>query len=105
MIGYSRAFNELYGPKPIEGKFKMNERIQELKKQCYRVEDPEGLFPREVFDEEKFAELLVRECARVAAQTLCPYEDECSRTTFGHTWDMACVESAREIKQHFGVEE
>ena len=66
MIGYSRSFNELYGPKPIEGKFKMNERIQELKKQCYRVEDPEGLFPREVFDEEKFAELIVKETLQVA---------------------------------------
>ncbi len=28
MIGGSRAFNELYGPKPIEGKSKMNETIK-----------------------------------------------------------------------------
>lgn len=54
---------------------------------------------------EKFAELIVRECARVAAQTPCPYDDEDARKTFGHTWDMACVESARNIRKHFGVEE
>lgn len=40
----------------------MNERIQELKKQCYRVENPEGLFPREVFDEDMFVELIVQDC-------------------------------------------
>lgn len=54
---------------------------------------------------EKFAELIVRECARIAAQTPCPYEDDVARQTYGHTWDMACVESAKNIRKHFGVEE
>ena len=52
---------------------------------------------------QKFAELIVRECARVAAQTPCPYDDEDARKTFGHTWDVACIEAARDIKKHFGV--
>jgi hypothetical protein len=54
---------------------------------------------------EKFAELIVRECAKVAAQTPCPYTDDFDRQTYGHTWDMACVESAKEIRKKFGVEE
>jgi hypothetical protein len=40
----------------------MNERIKELMAQATRIEEPDGLFPREVFDREKFAELIVREC-------------------------------------------
>ena len=43
----------------------MNERIQELIKQATHVEEPDGLFPREVFDKEKFAELIVRECTNI----------------------------------------
>lgn len=52
---------------------------------------------------QRFAELLVRECARVAALTECPYTDDFARQTYGHTWDMACVESAKDIRKHFGV--
>jgi len=42
----------------------MNPRIQELIKQATILEDDE-LFVREVFDEEKFAELIVRECENI----------------------------------------
>jgi hypothetical protein len=62
----------------------MNERIKELEKQCwgYRVEGVlvDGQLH---FDTEKFAELIVRECAS------------------------KCVNAydARTIKKHFGVEE
>lgn len=52
----------------------------------------------------EFAEVIVRECARIAAQTPCPYEDKFAKQTYGHTWDMACVESAKDIRKHFGVE-
>lgn len=54
---------------------------------------------------QKFAELIVWECAKVAAATPCPYEDEFAKQTYGHTWDMACIESAKDIRKHFGVEE
>ena len=97
----------------------MNERIRELANQLGhiatignwgRVEWADSVYPQlgdrlyAAIDLEEFAELIVRECARVAAQTPCPY-DEDARKTFGHTWDMACVESARNIRKHFGVEE
>ena len=52
----------------------------------------------------KFAESIVRECANIAAATPCPYENEEIRKLHGHSWDMACVESRREILKHFGVD-
>ena len=64
----------------------MNERILELAEQCYQIEDPHGQFPREVFNQEKFAELIVRECAAIAEAR--------------PIW----VVIGKMIKQHFGVE-
>lgn len=52
----------------------------------------------------EFAELIVQECARVAARTECPYTDEILRKEHGHTWDMACVAAGKDIRLHFGVE-
>jgi hypothetical protein len=54
---------------------------------------------------DRFAELIIQECARVAVATPCPITDEVSLQSQGHTWDMACVESGRAIKDYFGVEE
>ena len=54
---------------------------------------------------EKFAELIVRECARIARATPCPYEEDEVRQRLGHTWDMASLEAGREIVKHFGVEQ
>ena len=86
-------------------------RIYELAKEAGMIEfdvipDSDAVTPNytSVAKAQKFAELIVRECSRVAALTPCPYEDEYQKQTFGHTWDMACLESAREIRQHFGVE-
>jgi hypothetical protein len=53
---------------------------------------------------DKFAELIVRECARVARSTPCPYFDEHMKQQLGHTWDMAVWEAGHEIVKHFGVE-
>jgi hypothetical protein len=52
----------------------------------------------------KFAELIVQECARIARATPCPYEEDEVRQRLGHTWDMASLEAGREIVKHFGVE-
>jgi hypothetical protein len=53
---------------------------------------------------EKFAELLIQECAKIARATPCPYDDTTPMLPqLGHTWDMACLESGRQIIQHFGV--
>ena len=77
----------------------MNERIKELKKQAWEytmaVHDGHIVPPLDkevwpvdkVFDE-KFAELIVRECAEVAIE---------------HT-DFWGKDVAQEIKEHFGVE-
>ena len=73
----------------------MNERIEELKLQAidfadatYKYDLREG-FQIQEWDKirlEKFAELIVRECACIAD-------------------DMKTIETARAIKEHFGVEE
>ncbi len=68
----------------------MNERIRELIKQATHVEEPDGLFLREVFDQAKFAELIVRECAGVSEN---------------HKGMNDKYFIADAIKKHFGVEE
>ena len=87
----------------------MNERIKELEKQSTTVvegwSDEKGTTRYYEFNQEKFAKLIVRECARVARATRCPYTDEELRRTQGHAWDMAAVEAGNEIVKHFGVEE
>ena len=90
----------------------MNERIKELALQAgfaMEVGDPNsppswwGAGHNNRF--EKFAELIVQECARIARATPCSYEEDEVRQRLGHTWDMASLEAGREIVKHFGVEE
>jgi hypothetical protein len=89
----------------------MNERIRQLAEQAGAVfEQTNGLndCPQDslVGDEiEKFAELIVQECARIARATPCPYEEDEVRQRLGHTWDMASLEAGREIVKYFGVGE
>ena len=93
----------------------MNERIRELALEAFQpINDiaSEGVADRYTFDQawfqlynEKFAELIVRECARIARATPCPYEEEEVRQRLGHTWDMASLEAGYEIVKHFGVKE
>jgi len=82
----------------------MNERIKQLASDCglYIAYDNREVTGKEL---EYFAKLIIQECAKVAVATPCPITDEVSLQSQGHTWDMACVESARAIKQHFGVTE
>ena len=68
----------------------MNERIQKLKDQCWvekrwTVVQDNGMWIKKHIDLEKFAELIVRECAKVA--------------------DGGWADPGHQIKQHFGVEE
>lgn len=84
----------------------MNERIKELAEQArkhFPKTESSGEFW--MFDEQKFAELIIQECARVARATPAPNFHEHLKQQLGHTWDMACVESGRQIVEHFGVEE
>ena len=65
----------------------MNERIKELEKQCWTHRVDGALVDGQLhFDTQKFAELIVRECAEIA-DTAEPFL------------------SSDLIKEHFGVEE
>lgn len=84
----------------------MNERIRQLAKQATKEvwgNDPFNgapTFEGHELDEEKFAELIVRECAKVVNDTEYPYENEADK----NTWDTCCVWTAEKLKEHFGVE-
>ena len=70
----------------------MNERIKELinESTCFEEGDTEGKYDIEVFDKEKFAELIVRECGVALSPML---RDMVSR---GQAVEL--------IQKHFGVE-
>lgn len=72
----------------------MNERIQELIKQSTTVEyGVDNGFDRVTFDKEKFAELIVRECANLNFRST------------GHVTTDGEVAIGEMINKHFGVEE
>lgn len=76
----------------------MNERIRELLKQATRIEESDELFPREVFDREKFAELIVQEYEKLLPET-CPWADADKEGPM-KGWHVQFV-----ARKHFGVEE
>jgi hypothetical protein len=75
----------------------MNQRIKELAKQATRIEELDGLFPREVFDQEKFAELIVKEC-----------KENFTKVWYEQGLDIRGAELGKfmtRFEEHFGVEE
>ena len=75
----------------------MNERIKQLAEQATSYIDPsanDGVCWN--FDKEKFAELIVRECAGLFPNVYVEIEDE-----YGHT----PVIASDYIKKHFGVDQ
>ena len=66
----------------------MNERIKELinESTCFKEGDTEGKYDIEVFDKEKFAELIIQECMS---------------NLYLHGYD----DARAQIKEHFGVKE
>ena len=92
----------------------MNERIRELGRQAGFAFIEDGVYGQrwysskcgmDALEFEKFAQLIVKECAGIARATPCPYEEDEVRQRLGHTWDMASLEAGREIGKHFGVKE
>ena len=80
----------------------MNERINELIKQSYvTVQSPSGEGYTH-FSQEKFAELIVRECEKVirAEIAVTDIDGEAERA-----WEMGMECGVGLIKEHFGVEE
>ena len=82
----------------------MNERIQKLIEQATSTQGPTPYNPLtfEVFDKEKFAELIVRECMKVAVNKDSGYMHPADVAGY-----MAAGRStaAQMIREHFGVEE
>ena len=73
----------------------MNERIEKLAEQCRSLyRDGNGGYI-EQFDEQKFAELIVRECLKIV---------EPDRTS-GDEWCVIHDETAQSIRQYFGIEQ
>lgn len=66
----------------------MNDRIKELinESTCFKEGDTEGKYDIEVFDKEKFAELIIQECMS---------------NLYLHGYD----DARAQIKEHFGVKE
>ena len=73
----------------------MNKRIRELAEQATKIIEPNDPdFMHEIFDKEKFAELIVFECMEQVFYTI---EDQEQDNISGSIRDR--------IKEHFGVEE
>ena len=74
----------------------MNERIEQLKSQCW-VEKrwDNDMWIEKHIDLEKFAELIVQECAQVSEDDITDGDACCTNTA---------DRIARQIKKHFGVE-
>ena len=86
----------------------MNERIRELinESTCFKEGDTEGKYDIEVFDKEKFAELIVRECLSEIKGMMV---DE-SELLYKHEETTECVNEAlmdahHNIAIHFGFAE
>ena len=81
----------------------MNERIRQLAEQATSIQGPTPYNPLtfEVFDKEKFAELIVKECMNICAE-----REEDIRTRIRDERQAATAYMCRAyIKEHFGVEE
>ena len=86
----------------------MNERIRELINEAtsFKEGDTEGKYDIEVFDKEKFAELIVRECISIVdEQKECLHEEQQYWHDRDYGYEMAVNDASKGIKQFFGVEE
>ena len=90
----------------------MNERIRQLAEQATSIQGPTPYNPLtfEVFDREKFAELIVRECDHLIQQQVSlKYKDGWEQDGITDDWAYghytASILSRAVIKRHFGVDE
>lgn len=83
----------------------MNPKIRELAEKAGSTNKQSlGVYQFFAFELENFSEMIADECARLAAATPCPYvADDRMIQNIGHTWDMACVAAAKEIRENFKV--
>jgi len=78
----------------------MNERIKELWDEAAKLE-PDPSWQGQTRFMEKFAELIVRECASIASGTA--VENPPNDLFYGY--NLGVNKTAEKIKQHFGVKE
>ena len=78
----------------------MNEKIKQLAEQATRNVESVNSYHSMVFDKEKFAELIVRECADLCNKFGDRLEDERPNKDL----DIVAYECADGLKKHFGVE-
>ena len=86
----------------------MNERIQELKKQASSYASTKSKEAEEWrwIYEEKFAELIVRECVQTLLDnTPEQFINEVAEEDWDKGYDRAMRDCVHHIKEHFGVEE
>jgi hypothetical protein len=72
----------------------MNENIKDLIRKAHDVVEFDYDYPQEIFNKRKFAELVIRECIRLAGPED-SYRDE---------WFNCKSDSVNKIKKHFGIE-
>jgi hypothetical protein len=84
----------------------MNERIKQLAEQCTDYVYGEG-GSYEMFDKEKFAELIVKECLEEMRYTVLDTQElrRDRSTDYQVGWEDGMFDAGEMIKQHFGVEE
>lgn len=75
----------------------MNERIKELEAQCWEARQ----YGPPWFDSEKFAELIVKECAEISEQS----QWSEAKGEYYEGFNEAMIYVSNKIKEHFGVEE
>ena len=80
----------------------MNERIKQLVPPKLKEwgGDSGDNFSEEL---DKFAELIIRDCAKTARLTPCPYTDTDMLQRLGHTWDMCAFDAGSEILNRFEI--
>ena len=88
----------------------MNERIKLLAEQCYEHDQSWTGVGQRIFNKEKFAELIVRECNYLIQQQVSlKYKDGWEQCGISDDWACghyaASILSRTVIKQHFGVEQ
>jgi hypothetical protein len=77
----------------------MNDRIKELEKQCWSHRVDGTLVDGQLhFDTQKFAELIIAECAQACMNEGASYEEKAAGAYQSNLYVTA-------IKKHFGVEE
>ena len=86
----------------------MNDRIRELINEATSFKEGliEGKHDIELFDKEKFAQLIVAECISIVdEQKECLHEEQQYWHDRDYGYEMAVNDASKGIKQFFGVEE